>query len=364
MVNKSQHASSGKESRTRKYLKRSKHGLFAVRLHLELRDPYFSDNEKIVLKRYGESETGDSISRDILIPSDMPLHNLHYLIQRLFGWQNSHLRRFYLPDERYSELTGDTVRGWAALVGDVFQPPSEGEADLFWDDDYKSGSILSWLRRKYRGPYEYGGFMEIPDVAKKDVQELLDYYKKVDVKESFFSYLERKEKDGDAKIRILRQAPLIDLTIEELHSSIYLGYGTDYLLERLLVDDVIALESEELAANVTFPLTHELTYNYDFGDNWEILIRKHDHCDDLLAEHKAAEEEIDEAVTTVIEKHYPVLLHRNGLPVFDDVGGLGGYADFLWDVYENEDKEASSDIRAWARSLGWNTRKTSIKDFL
>lgn len=44
-----------------------------------------------MMKRYGESLTGNSITRDILIPADMPLHNLHYAIQKLFGFQNSHL---------------------------------------------------------------------------------------------------------------------------------------------------------------------------------------------------------------------------------------------------------------------------------
>ncbi len=68
-----------------------------VRLHLELRSDYLSDYHKRMLRRYGESSTGESITRDILIPSDMPLHNLHYAMQKLFGWQNSHLRSFYLP---------------------------------------------------------------------------------------------------------------------------------------------------------------------------------------------------------------------------------------------------------------------------
>ena len=54
-----------------------------VHLHLELKDDYLNDAEKAILHRYGESSTGDSISRDILIPSDMPLHNLHYAIQKL-----------------------------------------------------------------------------------------------------------------------------------------------------------------------------------------------------------------------------------------------------------------------------------------
>ena len=47
-----------------------------IRLHLELKETYLSDRQQVMLKRYGESTTGNSITRDIIIPSDMPLHNL------------------------------------------------------------------------------------------------------------------------------------------------------------------------------------------------------------------------------------------------------------------------------------------------
>ena len=55
-----------------------KNEITPVRLHLELQDDYLSDYQKRMLRRYGESISSDSITRDILIPSDMPLHNLHY----------------------------------------------------------------------------------------------------------------------------------------------------------------------------------------------------------------------------------------------------------------------------------------------
>ena len=78
----------------RKILNLTNDGIFPVCLHLELKDDYLSDYQKRMLKRYGESSTGTSIMMDILIPSDMPLHNLHYAIQKLYGWNNSHFRRF------------------------------------------------------------------------------------------------------------------------------------------------------------------------------------------------------------------------------------------------------------------------------
>jgi hypothetical protein len=87
-----------------------KNEITPVRLHLELKDDYLTDYQRRMFRRYGESISGDSITRDILIPSDMPLHNLHYAIQKLFGWKNSHLRRFYLPEDIYNKLTERTVK--------------------------------------------------------------------------------------------------------------------------------------------------------------------------------------------------------------------------------------------------------------
>ena len=174
-----------------------------VRLHLELKSDHLSDYQKRMLRRYGESTSGGSITRDILIPSDMPLHNLHYAIQKLFGWQNAHLRKFCLPEEIYNKLIGGTVKGWSDLVGVLFQPPSEAEEDIFWDDDYEKGSFKVWLRKKYTGPYIYRGTMEHPAIARQDVQELLEHFKMLDVRESFGDYMKRAKQDKNAQIRII-----------------------------------------------------------------------------------------------------------------------------------------------------------------
>ncbi|MGI6626755.1 MAG: IS1096 element passenger TnpR family protein [Bacillota bacterium] len=335
-----------------------------VRLHLELRDEYLSDYQRRMLKRYGESRTGESITRDILIPSDMLLHNLHYTIQRLFGWQNSHLRSFYLPKDIYDELTGSTVKGWSELVGILFQPPSEGEGDLFWDDDYEKGSINVWLKKKYTGPYSYGGTMEHQEIAQQEIREMLDRFEMVEVRESFGDYLERSKRDGKGAIRILRRAPLIELTLDELNSSIIIESGTESLLERLEVDKVIAAQDETIDPEILFPVTRELIYNYDFGDNWIVGITKYTNCEDLLKQNIIDEHELEEAEDTVLGKHKPVCIHRDGMSLLDDVGGLSGFANFLGTIYEGEDKEESSSLRAWARSLGWSARKVANKMML
>lgn len=335
-----------------------------VRLHLELKDEYLSDYQKRMLRRYGESSTGESITRDILIPSDMPLHNLHYTIQKLFGWQNSHLRSFILPDDVYHKLTGSTVRGWSDLVGRLFQPPSEAEGDIFWDDDYERGSINTWLKKKYTGPYFYGGKTEHLEIAKQDVQEMLDRFKMMEVRESFKDYMERSNKGDDEDIKILRKAPLIDLTLEEMNSSLFIEGGTDHLLERLEVAKVIAAQGEKVNSDGQFPITKELIYNYDFGDDWLVIITKHSDCDDLLERNTIDDHELEEAKDTVLVKHKPVCLHKDGLSVLDDVGGMSGFADLLGVIYEGENNEEKTNARAWSKSQGWNARKASIKTML
>jgi len=57
-----------------------------IRLHLKLHDNgWFDEDERRILVKYGQSLTGNSIERDILIPHDMTLHNLHYAILRLMA---------------------------------------------------------------------------------------------------------------------------------------------------------------------------------------------------------------------------------------------------------------------------------------
>lgn len=334
-------------------------GIYPIRLHFELKNEYLSNRDRIMLGRYGEAPSG-LITRDILIPSDMPLHNLHYVIQKLFGWQNSHLRMFYLPENIFLELTQGTVRDWSGLVGTLFQPPSEAEQDVFWDDDYKSGSITTWLRRKYSGPYGYGGLMEHWDEARHDMETILEHFQEVKVRESFADHMMRKQRDPDAEIMIHKTVPLIEMTLEEMDSSLNLGGDAKSLMERLIINELLAFPEEDLAGGGAFPVTKELFYDYDFGDGWSVIITKLNTCDDLLRENVVDSAELKKAMNQVVSAHGPVCIARQGVNVLDDVGGLSGFSNFLETIYEGEDKEEASSLRTWAKSLGWSTAKGSI----
>lgn len=334
-----------------------------VRLRLELMSDYLSSDEKVMLKRYGESSSGDRITREVLIPSDMTLHALHYAMQKLFGWQNSHLRQFNLPEDVYQELTQGTVKGWSNLVGVLFQPPSEAEHDLFWDDDYESGQFNAWLRRKYTGPYRYGGYFEQVDVAQADVKELLDRFEELEIRESFSDYLKRKQTDPDTEPKVLGKKALVDMTLDEMNAAIAMESGTESLMESLLITEVLGYDDEEVSSS-GLPVTQALYYEYDHGDSWIVRVTKLKSCDDLVADHSVTQEEVDAAKEIVLTKYKPVCLSRDGVDVMDDVGGLSGFANFLREINEPEDKQEAADYKRWARSMGWKQKKVVPKKVL
>ena len=53
--------------------------------------------------RLAKAEKG--ISRTAIVPGDMNLHALHYMIQKMFGWQNSHLHMFSLSENDFKSVT-------------------------------------------------------------------------------------------------------------------------------------------------------------------------------------------------------------------------------------------------------------------
>lgn len=85
----------------------------------------------------------------------------------------------------------------------------------------------------------------------------------------------RKSQDKNAEIKIIKIAPLIELTLEEMNSSLMIEDGTESLLERLEVNKIIAAQGEDIGSDGLFPITKELIYNYDFGDNWRVKITTH-----------------------------------------------------------------------------------------
>jgi hypothetical protein len=354
-----------------------------IRLHLKLENDWCKADDKRILIEYGRSSTGKTIERDILVPPDITLHSLHYAIQRLYGWQNSHLHSYHLPDNIYKKLTGNTVRGWGNLIGVLLQTvyPDDVWHIRYGDDDYSYGSPKIWLRNKYTGPYLYLNEYELYDTAVSEFQSLIDYYPDMAVYEPWQKRLEEKATEN----RIIKHANIIDLTLDELNASIIIEDGTDDLLERLTISSVLAPKGARLAGldqlnqrMVTRyyrghgyveepevkPVTSKLLYHYDYGDGWIVEITRLRNCDDLIEAGHITKEELSVAQSTVIEKYKPVCIHQDGMFVLDDVGGLGGFIDMLRTLYEPDNQEERKSMRIWSSGLGWSSRKVSNQQML
>ncbi len=128
-----------------------------LRLKLELVAPYYTHRgslymdpaEELQFLRLAKAEKG--IIREILVHGETTLHALHYIIQKLFGWQNSHLHHYSLSDKNFDMATDrQNLEEYLKLCGTLFMFPGSELEDRFWDDDYMGGiSFMSWLRSRY-----------------------------------------------------------------------------------------------------------------------------------------------------------------------------------------------------------------------
>ena len=363
-----------------------------MRLHLELVGNLVdSDVEKI--KKFGGTKSG-VISRDLIVPSDMPLYALHYAIQRAFGWQNSHLHEFRIPDERLNRMCEGKSFQWLIMVGIIFRSPYMDEDAQFWADDYQGGSFKNWLRRKYTGPYlsmcdAEGLFSCVDDVSDIDPEtELYVSYPKEETAKKIYDISEYDRigfldfvgwvSEGkpcmrpDERIEVMKfkDYPLDKLPlmfennpfalIERVPISSVLSPGLDRLPDApnqtdeeinflyestcsnisaemaVIGDDIMevakSMEDNPINQVLPEPFTTELLYKYDFGDDWTVKISGSLNCVDLVEKGIVTQETLDKANIKCRETYRPVLVAREGEMVMDDVGGLSGFADFLGNI--------------------------------
>lgn len=410
-----------------------------LRLHLELYDEYaegrIDEEETDIFRRYGRLEHGYSISRDVIVPADIPLYALHYMIQRAFGWQNSHLRKFELPEERFKAITNQNASMWSCLVGVLFRSPYMEDADEFWADDYNGGSFKNWLRKKYTGPYMSQCHGEGLISCQEDMM-MLDMDEEYYVMYARAYNRESRQYDGEEYVAEI--SPMYDhkgkkcpkpkpwfsdtapyrvevMKFEDLPSEgLRFVFERNHcsLLERLPIDRVLAagkfrlpkdcseeerkyvdeqIENsgtdfyrryEESIENIIdeqidsplmqiqpIPVTDEILYSYDFGDDWKIRITASENCADLVEAGRITQAELDRANVKCREVYRPVLIARDGEMLIDDVGGIHGFAEFLQMVnpelsgLDPEEKEEARQEKKryleWAKSLGWHREKTT-----
>ena len=371
------------------------HYPLAIKIHLELNMDFLTPEQLPELKQYASADK--SISRDVIVPADISLHALHYVIQSLFGWENSHLHHFSFPEDIFEKLTKNKLSKWCNLCGIYFRFPVHNDDDLFWEDDYRGDvSFKSWLRTKYKGPYIYRGKGDYYLENQERVAKLKKEFPLFGVYPAFDDCLNNKN-----EIELLKYVPLTEVSIEEFLRSISLGGEMNQLLERLTLLDYLYLPNEEkdsfelldnrirsleydldellvhwanlnenvqantdsiyIIAQLTttrmLAQSNRLNYFYDYGDGWEVSIE----CSEVFYNDAVA---TDDTVRKVVETHTPICIAADGLSVVDDVGGIDGYLTFLKNIFDNKNSDKSADLLMWAKEKGWTEKLGPPKNLL
>ena len=382
------------------------------RLRLDLTFSELDDAERYILNRFGKAEKG--ITRDILIPSNLTFHQLHYAIQRAFGWENSHLHHFKLTDKVFNRLTGGSapqkgnpdsihdgnIMNWAPYCGTYFRFPSEECDDHYWDDDYNgSVSIRTWLKRKYNTPCIYNGMEEHFIIARKRWEDLYSQVDKVPEpwKPSFAREKKKPElipfKEADIHTiecalsdctEILERLP-VDGVLSPVFKKLPGKKEINALLKNRerryeeplrryrFMDDIVYLPDGlvpwEGDHDPILPIAHEIIYEYDYGDSWEVKITCEEVYDirdaSKVYDHDNNEinDELKDKILDVSTTKKLTCIAADGLNVMDDVGGVYGYLEFLLALHSGEPEEMD-DNRNWAAFQGWTGRKIKPENIL
>lgn len=210
-------------------------------------------------------------------------------------------------------------------------------------------------------------------------------------KEAALKQVEKKRKDIIKKYRQLTAR--MDQIVEEA--------GTHFDKERNPTIDMAPYfrEMEELDRELEMlcieynpepiPALSALCYRYDYGDRWEIKITctnawydktvyARDEEGDMLHDKNgfvpekvlfvdAFGQQIDgeflDKLREIQRKEKPICIAWDGMSLVDDVGGVGGFCEFL-ETINGDDPEEKKSYKIWARSLGWTGRMPKPENML
>ena len=375
----------------------------ALKLHIKIKTGVLSDKEKQILRKYGKMK--NEISRDVVIPADMTLNALHFMIQALFGWRDKFPHHFSFPNSVFNKITKGKLTEWGRLCGVYFRFPVT--KDVYWNNDYDgTKTFKAWLRGKYSEPYFYGA--------------LGDYYHEC---QNGIILLKNQLVKSGALSR-MQAWDLDEITIKDFLSHMKMEHDMNYLLERLSVKDYLYLPNgcsdwfaepidefleyledgardEQVIWNYcvqnlksNYPEFHrrvaastirmkpqadELIYTYG---NWRVSIT----CDnsyyikeipiaidqmEFLRKIKYEPLTIYDAYRTVQNEYSnevirqvcgktgratPVCDKMDGIDVFDDKGGIHSYIQFLDDIHNDKDRPEVIEKKEYAKKCGWSGR--------
>ena len=210
-------------------------------------------------------------------------------------------------------------------------------------------------------------------------------------KEAALKQVEKKRKDIIKKYRQLTAR--MDQIVEEA--------GTHFDEEGNPTIDMVPYfrEMEELDRELEMlcidynpepiPALSALCYRYDYGDGWEIKITctnawydktvyARDEEGDMLRDKNgfvpekalfvdAFGQQIDgeflDKLRDIQRKEKPICIAWDGMSLVDDVGGVGGFCEFL-EIINGDDPEEKKHYKTWAKSLGWTGRMPKPENML
>lgn len=65
----------------------------------------------------------------------------------------------------------------------------------------------------------------------------------------------------------------------------------------------------------------------------------------------------------IAKKEKPVCIAWDGMSLVEDVGGIGGFCEFL-EIINGTDLETKKSYKEWAKSLGWTGRMPKPENML
>lgn len=137
------------------------------------------------------------------------------------------------------------------------------------------------------------------------------------------------------------------------------------------------------------PALSALCYQYDYGDGWEIKItctnawydksvyvrdEEGNICHDkngfipekslfVDAFGQEIEGEFLDHIIEIARKEKPVCIAWDGISLVDDVGGVGGFCEFL-EIINGNDSKRKKEYKEWAKGLGWTGRMPKPENIL
>lgn len=279
----------------------------AVTIRVELDFGKLISKDKQILEKYGNAKDG-RIYRDFIIPPKFTLHQLNYVIQQAFGWQNCHSHNFSMKNSDFTKITKGMFKNWCDLCGIYFRYPDSDHEDLYWDDDFEEGmDYEEYFASKYIGPYEYRALGDYFLENQLKVKSFNDNNRMLPIihPSSFYDYQENKNLNNKITEKSISTIKPLESTLDDLQVAGMIFEGKfESLIESLEVLNVLIAKGKKKPDYMLFK--NELINNVikngkeTFDDEMEKFGVVRNNLFDVLKARREVEKAISEGQFDVV----------------------------------------------------------------